>query len=122
VRPLPGLYPGQIQDVLWANSSGSTLIALAHVPGPAVKDPRSTNSARYSIEFGVQGITNSRRCRARLVLGHTPGPPGRTGTARPPSKSFSLPGHERRSRAAAGFAAVKLHASLPNALRPAHVL
>jgi len=27
---------------------------LAHVPGPAVKDPRSTNSAGYSIEFGVQ--------------------------------------------------------------------
>ena len=53
--PLPrGLYPGQIQDVLWANSSGSTLIVLAHVPGPAVKDPRSTNSAGYSIEFGVQ--------------------------------------------------------------------
>ena len=52
--PLPGLYPGQTQDVLWANSSGSTLIVLAHVPGPAVKDPRSTNSAGYSIEFGVQ--------------------------------------------------------------------
>ncbi len=52
--PLPGLYPGQTQDVLWANSSGSTLIVLAHVPGPAVKDPHSTNSAGYSIEFGVQ--------------------------------------------------------------------
>ena len=52
--PLPGLYPGQIQDVLWANSSGSTLIVLAHVPGPAVKDPHSANSAGYSIEFGVQ--------------------------------------------------------------------
>jgi hypothetical protein len=52
--PLPGLYPGQIQDVLWASSTGSTLIVLAHVPGPAVKDPRSTNSAGYSIEFGVQ--------------------------------------------------------------------
>jgi hypothetical protein len=52
--PLPGLHPGQTQDVLWANSSGSTLFVLAHVPGPAVKDPHSTNSARYSIEFGVQ--------------------------------------------------------------------
>ena len=52
--PIPGLYPGQIQDVLWANSSGSTLIVLAHVPGPPTKDPRSTNSAGYQIEFGVQ--------------------------------------------------------------------
>jgi len=52
--PIPGLYPGQTQDVLWTNSSGSTLIVLAHVPGPPAKDPRSTNSAAYSIEFGVQ--------------------------------------------------------------------
>ena len=51
--PLPG-YVGGGQDVLWANSSGSTLIVLAHVPGPAVKDPDSTNLARYRIEFGVQ--------------------------------------------------------------------
>ena len=52
--PIPGLYPGQTQDVLWTNSSGSTLIVLAHVPGPPTKDPRSTNSAGYQIEFGVQ--------------------------------------------------------------------
>jgi hypothetical protein len=52
--PIPGLYPGQTQDVLWTNSSGSTLIVLAHVPGVPTKDPRSTNSAGYSIEFGVQ--------------------------------------------------------------------
>jgi hypothetical protein len=52
--PIPGLYPGQIQDVMWANSSGSTLIVLAHVPGPAVKDPHAINSAGYRIEFGVQ--------------------------------------------------------------------
>ncbi len=52
--PIPGLYPGQIQDVLWTNSSGSTLIVLAHVPGVPTKDPHSTNSAGYSIEFGVQ--------------------------------------------------------------------
>ena len=52
--PIPGLYPGQVQDVLWTNSSGSTLIVLAHVPGPPTKDPRSTNSAGYQIEFGVQ--------------------------------------------------------------------
>jgi hypothetical protein len=52
--PIPGLYPGQTQDVLWANSSGSTLIVLAHVPGPAAKDPHSTDSAGYSVEFGVQ--------------------------------------------------------------------
>jgi hypothetical protein len=52
--PIRGLYPGQIQDVLWTNSSGSTLIVLAHLPGPPVKDPQSTNSAGYQIEFGVQ--------------------------------------------------------------------
>jgi len=52
--PIPGLYPGQIQDVLWASSSGSALIVLAHVPGPPTKDPRSGNSADYQIEFGVQ--------------------------------------------------------------------
>src|SRR2546430_14114254 len=52
--PIPGLYPGQIQDVLWTNSSGSTLIVIAHVPGPPTKDPRSRNVAGYRIEFGVQ--------------------------------------------------------------------
>jgi len=52
--PIPGLYPGQIQDVAWTNSSGSTLIVLAHVPGPPAKDPRSRNVAGYQIEFGVQ--------------------------------------------------------------------
>jgi hypothetical protein len=52
--PIPGLYPGQTQDVLWTNSSGSTLIVLAHVPGVAAKDPHSTNVADYQIEFGVQ--------------------------------------------------------------------
>jgi hypothetical protein len=51
--PIPGLYPGQIQDVLWTNSSGSTLIVLAHVPGVPTKDPHSTNSAGYGIEFGM---------------------------------------------------------------------
>ena len=51
--PIPGLYPGQIQDVLWTNSSGSTLIVLAHVPGVPTKDPHSTNSASYGIEFGM---------------------------------------------------------------------
>jgi hypothetical protein len=52
--PIPGLYPGQTQDVLWTSLSGSTLIVLAHVPGPPVKDPQSNNSAGYQIEFGVQ--------------------------------------------------------------------
>jgi hypothetical protein len=51
--PIPGLYPGQIQDVLWTNSSGSTLIVLAHKPGAPAKDPQSINSAGYAIEFGV---------------------------------------------------------------------
>jgi hypothetical protein len=52
--PIPGLYPGQTQDVLWANSSGSTLIVLAHKPGVPTKDPNAINSARYGIQFGVQ--------------------------------------------------------------------
>jgi hypothetical protein len=51
--PIPGLYPGQTQDVLWTDPSGSTLIVLAHVPGPPTKDPQSINSAGYRIEFGV---------------------------------------------------------------------
>ena len=51
--PLPGMDPGQTQDVLWANPSGSTLIVLAHVPGVPKKDPRSINSAGYGTEFGV---------------------------------------------------------------------
>src|SRR5215469_12218300 len=52
--PIPGMYPGQIQDVLWTNSSGSTLIVIAHVPGPPAKDPHSSSNAGYQIEFGVQ--------------------------------------------------------------------
>jgi hypothetical protein len=52
--PIPGLYPGQIQDVLWTDSSGRTLIVIAHVPGPPAKDPHSSNTAGYQIEFGVQ--------------------------------------------------------------------
>lgn len=53
---LPGLYPGQIQDVQWASRSGGKLIVLAHQPGPPVPDPRSAGhrSAGYHIEFGVQ--------------------------------------------------------------------
>ena len=39
--------------MLWANSSGSRLIVLAHKPGPPVKDPQAINSAGYGIEFGV---------------------------------------------------------------------
>jgi hypothetical protein len=73
--PIPGLYPGQIQDVLWTNSSGSTLIVLAHVPGPPTKDPRSTNSAAYSIEFGVQrGDQFTPLPRAPRPGGFTPWP------------------------------------------------
>ena len=51
--PIPGLYPGQNQDVLWANSSGSKLIVLAHTPGRPAKAPQSGNAADYGIEFGV---------------------------------------------------------------------
>jgi hypothetical protein len=50
---LPGLYPGQVQDVLWSNPSGSKLIVVAHIPGKPAKDPRSKNSAGYGIEIGV---------------------------------------------------------------------
>jgi hypothetical protein len=51
--PIPGLYPGQTQDVLWTSFSGRTLIVLAHKPGVPTKDPHSINSAGYGIEFGV---------------------------------------------------------------------
>jgi hypothetical protein len=51
--PIPGMYPGQTQDVLWANSSGSKLIVLAHKPGAPAKAPHSGNAADYGIEFGV---------------------------------------------------------------------
>jgi hypothetical protein len=51
--PIPGLYPGQIQDVLWANSSGSTLIVLAHTPGATARPFRHSDVAAYGIEFGV---------------------------------------------------------------------
>jgi hypothetical protein len=51
--PIPGLYPGQVQDVLWTNSSGSRLIVLAHKPGVPAKVPHSGNAADYGIEFGV---------------------------------------------------------------------
>ena len=50
---LPGLYPGQVQDVLWTSSSGSTLIVLAHKPGVPTREPRSINAAGYGVEFGV---------------------------------------------------------------------
>jgi hypothetical protein len=50
---LPGLYPGQVQDVLWSSASGSKLIVLAHKPGVPTRDPHSVNSAGYGIEFGV---------------------------------------------------------------------
>ncbi len=51
---LPGLYPGQVQDVLWSNPSGSKLIVVAHPPGakPA-RAHDSPNSAGYGIELGV---------------------------------------------------------------------
>ena len=51
--PIPGLYPGQVQDVLWTSSSGSKLIVLAHKPGVPAKAPHSGNGADYGIEFGV---------------------------------------------------------------------
>jgi hypothetical protein len=51
---LPGLYGGQVQDVLWSNPSGSKLIVVAH-PADAkpVKEPHSSNSAAYRVILGV---------------------------------------------------------------------
>jgi WD40-like Beta Propeller Repeat len=50
---LKGMYPGQTQDVLWTNRSGSTLIVIAHKPGKPSVMPRSTNVAGYGIEISA---------------------------------------------------------------------
>lgn len=55
---LPGLYPGQVQDVLWSNPSGSKLIVVAHIPGKPVRDPRSRDSAGYGLTVGVVSGNN----------------------------------------------------------------
>jgi hypothetical protein len=50
---LPGLYPGQVQDVLWSNPAGSKLIVVAHPPGPPVRLSARHPVAGYQIELGV---------------------------------------------------------------------
>ena len=52
-RHLPGFYPGQVQDVLWTNHSGSKLIVVAHRPGPPVPFGKHGRDAGNPIEFGV---------------------------------------------------------------------
>jgi len=52
-QQLPGLYPGQVQDVLWSNHSGSKLIVVAHRPGPPVPLGKHGRDAGNPIEFGV---------------------------------------------------------------------
>jgi hypothetical protein len=39
--PMPGLEPGQTQDVRWSSPSGDTLIVVAHKPGPPVPGARA---------------------------------------------------------------------------------
>jgi RNA polymerase sigma factor (sigma-70 family) len=56
--PLKGMYPGQTQDVLWTNRSGSTLIVVAHKPGKPSVMPHSTSVAGYSIE--ISALTGNR--------------------------------------------------------------
>ena len=55
---LNGMYPGQVQDVLWTNRSGSRLIVVAHKPGKPSLMPHSTNAAGYSIE--ISALTGNR--------------------------------------------------------------
>jgi hypothetical protein len=46
--PIAGHWPMEIQDVLWANADGSTLLVVAHQPGvPASPE------GNFSIQFGV---------------------------------------------------------------------
>ena len=75
--PIPGLYPGQTQDVLWANSPGSTLIVLAHRPGSAHQGPaqrqlgrlrhRVRRSAGESVHAASRGATSGAELLACLV-------------------------------------------------------
>ncbi|MGI8449740.1 MAG: hypothetical protein ACR2MP_21680, partial [Streptosporangiaceae bacterium] len=46
---ITGLYPGQTQDVLWANPSGSALIVMAHRPGVVPVPFHHGDSADYSL-------------------------------------------------------------------------
>jgi hypothetical protein len=55
---LKGMYPGQTQDVLWTNRSGSTLIVVAHKPGKPSVMPHSTHMAGYGIE--ISALTGNR--------------------------------------------------------------
>lgn len=50
---LHGMYPGQTQDVLWTNSSGSTLIVVAHRPGLEPVPLHGGNAANYSLAFSA---------------------------------------------------------------------
>ena len=73
---LPGMYPGQIQDVEWSSPSGNKLIVLAHKPGPPVRNPRSVGrgAAGYRIEFGVQTATGFTPLPGAPVPGPNPWP------------------------------------------------
>jgi hypothetical protein len=50
---LTGLYPGQTQDVLWTNASGSALIVVAHQPGVIPVPYQHGNTAQYSLEISA---------------------------------------------------------------------
>jgi hypothetical protein len=71
---LPGMYPGQVQDVLWSSPDGRTLVVVAHVPGPPTLDPHSTNSAGYGLELGVQTATGFTPLPGQLPRGTSPWP------------------------------------------------
>ncbi|HZZ55547.1 MAG TPA: hypothetical protein VFE26_14840, partial [Trebonia sp.] len=50
---LPRLWPGDDQDALWTNASGSTLIVVAHPPGLKHVGVNAGNTAIWSQVISV---------------------------------------------------------------------
>ncbi|HEY6278508.1 MAG TPA: hypothetical protein VIX86_19515, partial [Streptosporangiaceae bacterium] len=71
---LPGMYPGQGEDVLWSSPDGRTLIVVAHTPGRPGILPRGTNVANYGLELGVQTAAGFTPLPAQLPRGTSPWP------------------------------------------------
>jgi hypothetical protein len=71
---LPGMYPGQVQDVLWSSRDGRTLIVVGHTPGPPGVLPHSTNVADYGLVLGVQTAAGFTPLPAQLPGAGSPWP------------------------------------------------